>query len=122
MSSKAETGEYQLDILKWLLALAIVGAGIYANSYYAGIEPLFRALAGVLVAAATISVALQTEKGAWAWNLAKEARVEVRKVVWPTTQETTQTTLIVVGVVILVALILWALDSSLSWGVRGVIG
>jgi preprotein translocase subunit SecE len=122
MSSKAETGEYQLDSLKWLLALAIVGAGIYANAYYAGIEPLFRALAGVLVAAATIIVALQTEKGAWAWNLAKEARVEVRKVVWPTTQETTQTTLIVVGVVILVALILWALDSSLSWGVRGVIG
>jgi|TARA_B110000263_G_C15284648_1_gene500103 preprotein translocase subunit SecE len=122
MSSKAEAGEYQLDSLKWLVALAIVGGGIYANSYYAAIEPLFRALAGVLVAAIAIGVALQTEKGAWAWNLAKEARVEVRKVVWPTTQETTQTTLIVVGVVILVALILWGLDSSLSWGVRGVIG
>ena len=122
MSSKAEAGEYQLDSLKWLVALAIVGGGIYANSYYAAIEPLFRALAGVLVAAIAIGVALQTEKGAWAWNLAKEARVEVRKVVWPTTQETTQTTLIVVGVVIVVALILWGLDSSLSWGVRGVIG
>jgi len=122
MSSKEEISEYQLDSLKWLLALTIVGVGIYANSYYAAIEPLFRALAGVLVAAFTVGVALQTEKGAWAWNLAKEARVEVRKVVWPTPQETTQTTLIVVGVVILVALILWALDSSLSWGVRGVIG
>ena len=122
MSSEAEASEYQLDSLKWLVALAIVGGGIYANSYYAAIEPLFRALAGVLVAAIAIGVALQTEKGAWAWNLAKEARVEVRKVVWPTTQETTQTTLIVVGVVILVALILWGLDSSLSWGVRGVIG
>ena len=122
MSSKAEAGEYQLDSLKWLVVLAVVGGGIYANSYYAAIEPLFRALAGVLVAALAIGVALQTEKGAWAWNLAKEARVEVRKVVWPTTQETTQTTLIVVGVVIVVALILWALDSSLSWGVRGAIG
>jgi preprotein translocase subunit SecE len=122
MSSKAEAGEYQLDSLKWLVALAVLGAGIYANSYYVAIEPLFRALAGVLVTAFVIGVALQTEKGAWAWNLAKEARVEVRKVVWPTTQETTQTTLIVVGVVILVALILWGLDSSLSWGVRGAIG
>ena len=122
MSSKAEAGEYQLDSLKWLVALAVVAAGIYANSYYVAIEPLFRALAGVLVTAFVIGVALQTEKGAWAWNLAKEARVEVRKVVWPTTQETTQTTLIVVGVVILVALILWGLDSSLSWGVRGAIG
>jgi preprotein translocase subunit SecE len=122
MSSKAEAGEYQLDSLKWLVVLAVVGGGIYANSYYAAIEPLFRALSGVLVAAFAIGIALQTEKGAWAWNLAKEARVEVRKVVWPTTQETTQTTLIVVGVVIVVALILWALDSSLSWGVRGAIG
>jgi preprotein translocase subunit SecE len=122
MSSKAETGEYQLDSLKWLVVLAIVAGGIYANSYYAAIEPLFRALAGVLIVAVAVGVALQTEKGAWAWDLAKDARVEVRKVVWPTTQETTQTTLIVVGVVILVALILWGLDSSLSWGVRGVIG
>jgi len=122
MSSKAEAGEYQLDSLKWLLALAMVGGGIYANSYYAVVEPLFRAIAGVLVAAFTVGVILQTEKGAAAWDLAKEARVEVRKVVWPTPQETTQTTLIVVGVVILLALILWALDSSLSFGVRGVIG
>ena len=122
MSSKTETGEYQLDGLKWLVVLAVVAGGIYANSYYAAIEPLFRALAGVLIAAVAIGVALQTEKGAWAWDLAKEARVEVRKVVWPTTQETTQTTLIVVGVVIVVALILWGLDSGLSWGVRGVIG
>ncbi|MDA0812014.1 MAG: preprotein translocase subunit SecE [Verrucomicrobia bacterium] len=122
MSSKAEAGEYQLDSLKWLVVLVIVAGGIYANSYYAAIEPLFRALAGVLIVAVAVSVALQTEKGAWAWDLAKEARVEVRKVVWPTTQETTQTTLVVVGVVIVVALILWGLDSGLSWGVRGVIG
>ena len=122
MSSKAEAGEYQLDSLKWLLAIAIVAGGIYANSYYAAIEPLFRAIAGVLVAALTAGLILQTEKGDAAWNLAKEARVEVRKVVWPTTQETTQTTLVVVGVVILLALILWALDSSLSLGVRSVIG
>jgi preprotein translocase subunit SecE len=122
MSSKAEAGEYQLDGLKWLVVLVIVAGGIYANSYYAAIEPLFRALAGVLIVAVAVGVALQTEKGAWAWDLAKEARVEVRKVVWPTTQETTQTTLIVVGVVIVVALILWGLDSGLSWGVRGVIG
>jgi preprotein translocase subunit SecE len=122
MSSKAEAGEYQLDSLKWLVVLVIVAGGIYANSYYAAIEPLFRALAGVLIVAVAVGVALQTEKGAWAWDLAKEARVEVRKVVWPTTQETTQTTLVVVGVVIVVALILWGLDSGLSWGVRGVIG
>lgn len=122
MSSKAETSEYQLDVVKWLVVLAITAGGIYANSYYASVEPLIRALVGIVVAAVAVGVALQTEKGAFVWNLAKEARVEVRKVVWPTTQETGQTTLIVVVVVIFVALILWGLDSTLSWGVRGVIG
>jgi preprotein translocase subunit SecE len=120
--SRAETTEYRLDSVKWVVVLAIVAGGIYANSYYSAIEPLYRAMAGVLVAAVAVVVALQTEKGAFVWDLAKEARVEVRKVVWPTPQETTQTTLIVVVVVIFVALILWALDSTLSWGVRSVIG
>ena len=122
MSTKAETSEYRLDAVKWIVVLGILAGGIYANSYYAAIEPLYRALAGVLVAAAAVVVALQTEKGAAVWELAKEARVEVRKVVWPTPQETTQTTLIVVVAVLIVALLLWAIDSGLSWGVQGIIG
>ena len=69
-----------------------------------------------------MAIGLQTEKGHAAWELAKEARIEVRKVVWPSRQETTQTTLIVVAVVIFVALILWGLDSGLSWGIQGLIG
>jgi len=122
MSTKAETSEYRLDAAKWIVVLGILAGGIYANSYYSAIEPLYRALAGVLVAAAAVVVALQTEKGTAVWELAKEARVEVRKVVWPTPQETTQTTLIVVVAVLIVALLLWAIDSGLSWGVQGIIG
>lgn len=122
MSTKADTTEFRFDTVKWLIVLGIVIGGLYANTYYAAIEPLYRALAGVVIAGVAIAVALQTEKGAATWDLAREARVEVRKVVWPTPQETTQTTLIVVVVVIFVALILWALDSGLSWGVQGVIG
>ena len=120
--SKIEATENPLDLLKWSGVIAIILGGIYANSYYGSIEPLYRAIAGVLVAAVAIALALQTDKGKAAWELAKEARVEVRKVVWPTPQETTQTTLIVVVAVLFVALILWALDSILSWGVQGVIG
>ena len=120
--NKVEATEYRLDLLKWIGVIAIILGGIYANSFYAAIEPLYRAIVGVLVAAVATALALQTEKGAFAWELAKEARIEVRKVVWPTPQETTQTTLIVVVAVLFVALILWALDSILSWGVQGVIG
>ena len=120
--SKAETAEHRLDLVKWFAVFTIVAAGIYANSYYVAVEALYRAIAGVFIASAAVALAMQTEKGAAVWGLAKEARIEVRKVVWPTPQETSQTTLIVVVAVLFVALILWALDSTLSWGVKGILG
>ena len=49
-------------------------------------------------------------------------RSEIRKVVWPTRQETTQTTLIVVAVVLVMALLLWGLDSLLGWLVSMIVG
>ncbi len=122
MSTKPETQEYRLDLVKWSIILAIIAGGIYANSYYAVVEPIYRALVGLAMAGLVVTIMLQTEKGAAVWSLAREARVEIRKVVWPTPQETSQTTVIVVLVVIFVALILWALDSGLSWSVQNVIG
>ena len=56
------------------------------------------------------------------WDLAREARQELRRVVWPDRQQTTQTTGIVLILILLFALILWGLDSLLSWLVKGVIG
>ena len=86
-------------------------------------EPLFyRALAGVVLLAMAVVVMLQTAMGKAVWDLAKESRVEIRKVVWPTRQETIQTTMIVVGVVIFVAFVLWLLDSGLSWLIKLLIG
>lgn len=122
MSTKVEETAYRLDTAKWLLVFAIVAAGIYGNTIYATVTLLYRALAGVAIAGLVVAIGLQTEKGRAVWDLAKEARIEVRKVVWPTRQETTQTTLIVVAVVLFVSLILWGLDSVLSWAIQGLIG
>jgi preprotein translocase subunit SecE len=112
----------KLDTLKWLVALAVLVAGLYANAEYAALTLLYRVLAGIVVAGVFVAIALTTVQGRATWDLAKEARVEIRKVVWPTRQETAQTTLIVVVMVIFVGLILWALDSTLSWSVSGLIG
>jgi preprotein translocase subunit SecE len=60
----------------------------------------------------SIVIAGKTLHGAAFLQLLREALVEVRRVVWPTQQETTQTTLIVVGVVFVMALVLWGLDAS----------
>ena len=48
----------------------------------------------------------------------RDTQIEVRKVVWPSRQETVQTTMIVLLMVMVVALILWAFDSLLGWAVR----
>jgi len=103
MSTKVEPATYRFDAAKWLLVIGVV-------------------LGGVVLAGVAAAIALQTSAGSAAWDLAKEARVEIRKVVWPSREETTQTTLIVVAVVIFVALILWGLDSGLSWLIQVVIG
>ncbi len=77
----------------------------------------------MLVAAGlSISVAMQTEKGRHVWGYFQDAQIEVRKVVWPTRQETVQTTFIVIIMVILVAIILWLLDMFLGWSIGSLMG
>lgn len=121
MSNKADA-EGRLDGLKWLVVAALVVAGVIGNSYYGNESLLYRILALVALTAVAALIAVQTRKGAAFWRLVKDARTEVRKVVWPTRQEATQTTLIVVAFVILTALILWGLDTLLGWVASKIIG
>ncbi len=122
MNSKATSEGSKLDGLKWLVVAALVVAGVVGNSVYSEESLLYRVLALIVLALAAGFVALQTEKGMAFFTLFKEAKAEIRKVVWPSRQETAQTTLIVTVVVLIVGLLLWGLDSSLSWLVSGVIG
>ncbi len=122
MNAKAESKDSRLDIIKWLAVTALVAVAVVGNHYFAASPILYRVLGVVVVAAIAALVALQTVKGAAFFALVKDARAEMRKVVWPTRQETTQTTLIVVAVVLVMALVLWALDSLLGWLVSLIVG
>jgi preprotein translocase subunit SecE len=110
-----ETTASRFDTLKWIVVFALVAVAVVGNSYFSDQSLLYRVLGIVALAVVAGLVALQTAKGAAFWALIKGARTEIRKVVWPTRQETTQTTMIVVAFVLLVALILWGLDSFLGW-------
>ncbi|MCY1297173.1 Protein translocase subunit SecE [compost metagenome] len=122
MNAKAEANESRFDVLKWLLVAILVVVGVVANQYYSA-QPIFYRVLGVLALAIIAAfVALQTVKGRAFLTLAKEARAEIRKVVWPSRQETTQTTMIVVAVVLVMALVLWGLDSLLGWLVSMIVG
>ena len=122
MNVKAEAKDSRFDLLKWLAVAALVIAGVVGNQYFSAEPILYRVLALLVVAALACVIALQTAKGKAFWVLAKEARVEIRKVVWPTRQETTQTTLIVVAVVLVMSLLLWGVDSLLGWLVSLIVG
>ncbi|GLK89850.1 preprotein translocase subunit SecE [Pseudomonas turukhanskensis] len=122
MTVKAEAKESRFDLLKWLVVAALVVVGVVGNQFFSGEPILYRVLGLLALAAVAAFVGLQTAKGQAFFGLAKEARVEIRKVVWPTRQETTQTTLIVVAVVLVMALLLWGLDSLLGWLVSMIVG
>jgi preprotein translocase subunit SecE len=103
MSEQTEQTGGGLDTVKLFVALALLIAGVMAFYYFSAESTLIRVV-GLLAV------------------FMGNARTEVRKMVWPTRVETTQTTLIVLGVVILVGIFLWLLDSLLGWIIRQFIG
>lgn len=122
MSLGSELKAPRFDTLKWLLVIAIVITGISGNYWYSDQSLLYRAVALIFLAILALFIAFQTARGKAFYVMFSEARNEIRKVVWPNRQETTQTTLIVVVVVFIMSLLLWGLDSLLSWGVSSFIG
>ena len=110
------------DLAKWIGAFAILAGGVAGFYYWSDESLLLRVIALLVLGAVALFVAVQTGKGRAAWDFVRESHTEVRKVVWPTRKETTQTTLIVIAMVGLVAIILWALDGLLAWLVRLLLG
>ncbi|GAA6133176.1 preprotein translocase subunit SecE [Halopseudomonas sabulinigri] len=122
MSTKAELNDNRFDVVKWVVVALLVSVGVFGDSYFSAEPVLYRAVALVVLGLVAGFVALQTSKGKAFWALLKEARIEIRKVVWPTRPETIQTTMIVVAVVLVMALILWGLDTFLGWIISQFIG
>ncbi len=121
-TSAESTQSSPADIAKWVVVALLVAAAVVGNAYFDDQAFLYRVLGVVAVAIVAAVVAAQTFKGRAFVTLLKEARAEVRRVVWPTKQETAQTTGIVVLVVFLMSLLLWALDSLFGWAISSVIG
>lgn len=130
MSSETKAKNAPLDFIKWLLAGVVFAAAVVGNIYFAelvemaGMAPSLIVQVLGVVALMVISglLALTTSHGQAFRVLLREANIERRKVVWPTRQETIQTTLIVVVVVFITGLILWGIDSVLGWLTKLLIG
>ena len=122
MNAKTEETGSGLDTIKLLVVVALLVAGVYGFYSFAD-QALWVRLIGLLaVVAVAVFVALQTAVGRGIWQFATDSRSEVRKVVWPTRQETLQTLLIITIAVLLTALFLWLVDSLLFAIVRYLTG
>lgn len=121
MKSKTITENSPADTIKLVAAAVILGAGIAGFYVYEDQPQLFRVFGILFAVAAAVAVAVTTGPGRSLWGFLKESRVELRKVVWPTRQETLQTTLIVLIVVLIVAIFLWLMDMFLFWAVDALV-
>ena len=116
MAFKAEIQRNtSFEWFKWLVVVVLLVGGIVANYYYSAYPWPLRLLAWMVLMGVVLAVALQTLQGKQALVFARESRIELRKVFWPTSQETIQTTLFVGAMVVILALILWGLDGVLMW-------
>lgn len=118
MNAKIEKagGGNALDIVKLTLAGALLLAGIVAYYYFTDAWNSW-ARVGVLLAGAiaAVAVAAFTALGRSTREYLAESQFELRKVVWPTRDETLRTTLVIIVVVIILSLLLGLIDFTLKW-------
>ena len=101
-----------LNIFLWLLTVAIIAASAFGNIYFQDqYSTPIRVVAVIVLLLISLGVAATTNQGRKALGFFQDARTELRRIVWPSRPEATQTTFIVVGVTVFVSLILWGLDS-----------
>ncbi len=114
MASRIENqSETKLNWLKWLVVAVLVVAGLAANYYYSQQPWPLRLLGWLFLLAVAVAVAFQTNQGKQLLDFSRESRIELRKVVWPTRQETVQITFLIASVVVLLSLVLWGIDGVL---------
>lgn len=111
-----------LDIVKWVIAIALLAGAVIANNMFEQESVLIRAVGVVGAVIVAAFFAATTAKGKTFIGFAKESNKEVRKVIWPTRQEATQTTLIIFVATAIIALLLYFLDMGLRWLVGALTG
>ena len=110
MNTKAETGPGALDTVKLVAAALVLLGGIVGYYWFADASILLRVLGLVASLAIGLLIAFTSAQGQQIWQFIVGSQVEIRKVVWPTQQETLQTTLIVIVFTIFMAVFFFVVD------------
>ena len=110
------------DKVKLGAAIVAVAAGV-AGYYVLGTDATWlrwvAVVAGLVVAAGLLAF---SRYGTDFSQFVASARIELRKIVWPSREETGKTTLIVFIFVAIAGFFFWGLDLLLSWATRALTG
>lgn len=122
MVAKTEASASALDNIKLALALGILLIGVVGFYWYDQVALVWRVIGLLALVGVAAGLVALTSMGRGLFGFSREARTELRKVVWPTRQETLQVTLSVLVLVLIVGIFLWLVDALLFWGVRMITG
>ncbi|MCC5864002.1 MAG: preprotein translocase subunit SecE [Wenzhouxiangella sp.] len=111
------------DNMLWAVGLLVLLAGVVGFFHFAGeVMTLFRVLGLLAALGVALAIVGRTDRGRMMFSFMRETDVERRKVVWPNRQETLQTTLMVLVITVIVAILLFLMDTLFGWIVRRLIG
>ena len=111
------------DNMLWAVGLLILLAGVVGFFHFAGeVMTIIRAVGLLVMLGVALAVVGRTARGRDMFSFVRETDIERRKVVWPNRQETLQTTLVVLVLTVIVAILLFLMDSLFGWFVRRLIG
>ena len=122
MNNKLDSSVSILDVVKQAASVFLVVLGIFLFYYFSEFLLIYRVLMLVVLIVSVVAIMLTTVFGKGLWKFFIDSRNEVRKVVWPTKDETIRTTILVFVMVFVVGLSLWLLDVFLLWCVRQITG
>jgi len=105
-----------------LMSLLLLLAGIVAFYYFSEIRLFYRVLGLFVILGLSGYIVYQTNFGKTVYTYVLESKIELKKVVWPTKQETTQTAIGVIVIVVIIGILLWLLDMLLAWSIGTLYG
>lgn len=114
MNAKTIETTSKFDSIKWLLAIGLLVAGIVGFNMLTEQSIVIRAGLVIVAVILAIVMAAATAKGKSVWKFARESRTELRKVIWPTSNEAVKTSFMVIIMVIILGALIWLLDLMIN--------
>lgn len=114
MKKSSENQGIIKNVMYWISVVLVTAGAFFCTYYYTFSGPIV-SIIWLVWFLLTMLLVYMTSSGKQVFQFAQESKIELLKVVWPTRQETIQTTTIVIVMVTLTGFILWGVDSLMMW-------